>query len=329
MKKLLFGLAVISMLMTCFTGCGGSNKSSNSNSEGYSTKMIRIGSASMGGNNYVMGNAIAQLINEKMHGVKASNQETDGSAANVNLLEDKDIEMALVMGATLQQAVEGGGKFKKEDAKNLALIGTIKFDTYHILVNKDAKINTIADLKGKSVGVGPMGGGPFINAKFLLDSYGISVSDIKPMYGTVADCYEQLKSGQIDALIHCASSGSSQPADAMTSGSVILLPIDSEHIEKMLKVNRSFSKFIIPANTYKNQDKDIETVASTSVLVCRSDLDKKLIYDFTKTFYENQKYLLTFHAVFSNAIAKNAPSGKVLDFHPGAAQYLKEIGVIK
>lgn len=333
MKKMLSVLLTIAMIL-CFTACGESN---NQNPEIHSEEpqtvspgldQIRIGSASMGGGTYTIGNAIAQLINEKMDGIKGFNQETSGSGEDITLLESGEVEIGIVMGATLQQAVDGTGSFEGMPCKNISTIGTFKFDTYHVYTYTNAKINTISDLAGKKIGVGPMGGGIEVNANALLSAYGITPDDYTPIYGTASDMYEQLKVGQIDALIHCAAAGTSQPSDALASGKVSLLPIDSDKIDELMKTNRSFCHFTIAAGTYENQPEDIETMASANILVCRSDIDEESIYQFTKAFYENNEYLLTFYAQLTDAVPENASFGQLTGFHPGAERYLKEVGAI-
>ncbi len=292
-------------------------------------KFIRIGSASMGGNVYIQGNALAQLINEKMDGVKASNQETNGSVENIIFLDEKEVEFALVMGATLQQAVDGTGSFKGHKVNTLNLMGLVKFDTYHVYVYKGAGITSIPGLKGKKIGVGPMGGGVQVNANALLSGYGITTKDYTPMYGTVSDMYEQLKTGQIDALIHCATAGTSQPSDALASGKVALLPIPKADAERIIRQNRSFSPYVLKANLYADQPEAINTIASTNVMICRKDLDAEFVYRFMKLFYENNAYLQTFHATFAQSKPEDATTAQLIPLHPGAARYLKEIGALK
>ncbi len=290
---------------------------------------IRIGSASMGGGSYTIGNAIAQMINEKMNGIKGFNQETSGSGENITLLENGEVEIGLIMGATLQAAVDKTGSFKDVDCKNLATVATFKFDTYHVYTYTGAKIDKIEDLKGKKIGVGPMGGGIETNANVLLEAYGITPADYTPIYGTASDMYEQLKVGQIDALIHCAAAGTSQPADALASGKVKLLNVDEAIVNKLIETNRSFSTYTIPANTYQNQTETVNTMASANILVCRKDIDEESIYQFTKAFYENHEYILTIYAQLTDALPENATKGQLVDFHPGALRYFKEIGIVK
>ena len=331
MKKTI-SLFLALVMILCLAACGKTPETTPAASED-APKMgltqFRIGSASMGGGSYTIGNAIAQMINEKMNGVKGFNQETSGSGENVTLLESGEIEIGLIMGATLQAAVDGTGSFKDAPCKNLATIATFKFDTYHVYTYSSAQINSIEELKGKKIGVGPMGSGVETNANTLLEAYGITPDDYKPIYGTVADMYEQLKVGQIDALIHCAAAGTSQPADALASGKVKLLGVDSSIVEKLMQTNRSFSAYTIPANTYQNQSEDVVTMASANILVCRKDIDEESIYQFTKAFYENHEYILTIYKQLQDAIPENAVKGQILDFHPGAERYLKEVGAVK
>src|SRR5262245_49800435 len=56
---------------------------------------IGIGTATTGGAYYPIGNAIAQLWSDKVPGVKASAQATNGTPHNIQLMAKKEAEVAL------------------------------------------------------------------------------------------------------------------------------------------------------------------------------------------------------------------------------------------
>ena len=86
---------------------------------------------------------------------------------------------------------------------------------------------------------------------------------------------------------------------------------------------------VIPAKTYKGQDKDVKTVTVQSVLAVSSELDDKLVYDLTKAIWDNQKELSGMLSALSDLNIKKALTGITTPYHPGAIKYYKEHGMMK
>ena len=57
------------------------------------------------------------------------------------------------------------------------------------------------------------------------------------------------------------------------------------------------------------------------------DMDDDWVYELTKLIYENNEFLIPFHANFRDTVPENINTGRILKMHPGAARYLTEVGV--
>lgn len=289
---------------------------------------VRIGTASLGGNFYNWGSAIAQLLIEKM-GCDASSQATNGSAANCYLVRDGEVEIALCQGNTLYEAVSGTGNFEGETFSTLRSVGTISFNVYHVMVRTDAKIETIEDLRGKRIAMGPVGGGVEISARKFLEAYGINDGDFSPIYGTVAEMHEQMKTGQIDAYVNAVAAGTAQTTDTLSDSKITLLPMSKEDVDRYVSNNPDVGAFTIPAGTYADQNEDIYTMGSAVIIFVDASMPEEFAYEFTKHFYEENEFLMSYNSGFSNATPQNALVGLCLPLHSGSERYLKEIGIIK
>lgn len=327
-KKWLIVLSVLMvLLMAVMAGCGGSDakKSGASNK----VEFLRIGTASMGGNFFPLGSALAQLINDKVPGAKSSAQATGGSAENCNFLEQGELELALVQSETLNDAYNGTGKFKGRAIKKLRGITSIYFNSFHILVRKDSGINDISDIRGKRVAVGPVAGGIEINHNKILSIFGINKTDYKPIYGTREEATEFLKTNRADVHIYATGKGSSQITDLMSTGDIKLLTLTADQIKKLTAKYHDLGTSTIPKGTYKNQDYDVHTVVGGSLFVATDKMPADLVYKITKAIFENKKTLETAHKYFKETTAKTATQSMSIPLHPGAAKYLKEIKAIK
>lgn len=335
MKKL-FALILAALMLLSLAACGGKTDPTSDGSDqsgekiesspGTSVDMWRIGTASMTGNFYTIGSAIAQMINNCMDGEEAAAQATGGSADNCWLLEDKEIELALIQSATAKQAVDGLDAFENHPIDMMRGIGVTQLNTFHCIVNKNSGVEKIEDLTGKKIGVGPMGGGVEVNANILLGEFG--VTDFSPIYGTMGEALEQVQTGEVDCVIYATTVGSANVSDCLDSGKCELIGMSAEKAEEICANRAEFGVATIPADTYKDQTEDVATFAGTCLILTREDISEEDVYQLTKAFYENHDYLVNQNALFSDITPGIASVGMCVPFHPGAERYLKEQGVL-
>ncbi|MCP5495533.1 MAG: TAXI family TRAP transporter solute-binding subunit [Leptospiraceae bacterium] len=133
---------------------------------------------------------------ESSLGLKLSVQYSVGSHENaLNLFEgvctmgilQEDVAMYL-LSKTLDQA----------EGSSYNIILPLHNEDVHLLVNTSSGINTISDMQGKKVNLGPIGSGTYITAKLILDSQGFTSP---PTYYTAAlsDAAAGVQNGTYDA----------------------------------------------------------------------------------------------------------------------------------
>jgi TRAP-type uncharacterized transport system substrate-binding protein len=121
---------------------------------------------------------------------------TPGAASNVtDLLYLKDVDLAIVHADVLQH-------FKMLHSipnleKQINFISTLQISELHVLVRPE--INSFEDLEGKKVSFNTEGAGPSITGPILFERLGVHV---EPVYINNAIALEEMKSGEIAALLH-------------------------------------------------------------------------------------------------------------------------------
>lgn len=337
MKKF-FSIIFVLMFVLSTVACGGVSNSSTSDvtpvegeeeGVGRSTDYIRIGSASVGGTAFIQMNAIAQLVNEKWDGVESTSQSTSGSSENIKLTLEGDLDAAQAQASVIEEAIEGIGSFENKpiDRDKLRCLATIQFNSIHLLTRKEAKIEKVEDLKGKRVGVGPVSGSHESAAKAFCENAGISYDDIKPIYGSVSELCESIKTGGLDALFYCTPHPSSTIDDVLNTGKVKLVGITKDIAQAVDSKSTSWGSYTIAAGSYSGQDEDIITIVTPTMFFVREDMDDDWVYKFTKLIYESNEFLIPFHANFKYTVPENINTGRILKMHPGAAKYFDEINI--
>jgi TRAP transporter TAXI family solute receptor len=291
------------------------------------SEFARIGTSTVGGGFYLIGNTIAQLGNSVKNGINYT-AVTGGSAKNLVALEKKDMEFGLSQSASTYEAWNGIGSFEGRPLKQIRFVTAIYPMPAHILVNGD-DIKSIADLKGKRVDYGSIGQGIETNCRIILGAYGIKDEDIKiDRYGR-SEVVEALQTGAVQGHVWLTTYPNAQVEDMLTKN-VRLLPIDPEQRAMILEQNPFFIPSVIPAGTYKGYDQDIPTIAAVGALFTYADMKEDVVYKTVKMMYENVQFLKdrlpNYFAEFS---IENALNGCIMDIHPGALRYYKEVGLLK
>ena len=288
-------------------------------------KFLRIGTASLGGNFFPMGAAIASVIDQHVPGIKATAQASSGSAFNMTAIQDGEQEMAVCQGPAVSDAVANG---KTPDVRTIA---NYSATPQHIMVRLGANITSIADLKGKKMEMLAAGDGVEVSTRKVLSALGMKWEDIKPEYsGNRVQAASRLKTGQADGIIDATGLGAAWITDIVGDGSrFTFLSLSDAEIGKILAANKEFSRMDIPAGTYRGQDKTISGVGVWTVIVCSKNLSDDLVYNITKQLFANQQFLKERHNYFKDLSPQNIVGAVVAPLHPGAARYYKEIGVLK
>jgi TRAP transporter TAXI family solute receptor len=135
-----------------------------------------------------------------------------------------------------------------------------------------------------------------------------------------------MKNRQLMATLQSAGLGVASLKDLSNSSDINVVSVQKEVVDK---IGPPFISAIIPANTYKGQDKDVPTAAVVNYLVTSSAVSDDLAYQMTKLVYESLPDLEAAHSAAKGIKLENAALGSPVPMHPGAIRYFKEKGLIK
>lgn len=290
---------------------------------------IRIGTSSVGGGFYLIGNTIAQLGNADLGKEMNFTAVTGGSIKNCINLGKGEVELGMVQSATIDEAWKGSGEFGGKPVKQLRWVTAIYPMPCHILVSKSSKIKSIPDFKGKNIDFGPVGGGIEVNARAILDAFGIKEEEVKVDRFGRAEVAEALKTGRVDGHIWATNAPNAQVTDMVSSGKVALIGISQAGIKDIIKKYPFFAASKIPGGTYDGYSKDTQTVAPIGALLTSEKMDEETVYKITKMLHENTSFLQKRLNYFSDFNLKLALAGMSIPLHPGAKRYYVEKGLIK
>jgi TRAP transporter TAXI family solute receptor len=128
---------------------------------------------------------------------------------------------------------------------------------------------------------------------------------------------EELLKGNINSLI-VTGRPPQQSVTRALQGGARLLDIDGSKIDTLRAYYPLLRRMVIPRGTYQGQDAHVHTIRVDLLLVCRADLDNNLVYELTRSYFED-----TPENIRDRTDPQRAPA-VVIPLHPGAARYYRE-----
>lgn len=286
---------------------------------------LRIGTAGEGGNYNSLGNALSQTLQKDPYKVNVEVKTTAGSAANIRLLSQDYLELAIAQSDVIDEMYSG--TLDTQAMKGYSAIASLYPEPVQIVVRADSGIASVSDLAGKKVSVGEADSGTQKNAAQILQAYGLTSNMLTVQNMTYAEASKALGDGSIDAMFCTAGAPAQVITDLSGSTPVNLIPIEGQQSDLLTGAYGFYAKAVIPAGTYKGQDSDVTTLAVMSVLLASDKTPADKIYTITGALFKEKTALNDAVPVEFDLQEQKAVESVTIPFHPGAAQYYQECGI--
>lgn len=331
MKKfrLNFLFVMILLLTMIVAACNGGNEggSGDTSDEGGGespSQDLSLLTGGTGGTYYPLGGQMGNIISDNTE-ANITPQTSGASAENMETLRAGEAELAFSQTDIAAYALEGKEMFEGDPIDNIQAIASLYPETVQLVTTAESGIQSVDDLKGKTVSVGAPGSGAYINAMQILEIHGMSDKDIKAQNLSFDESTDGIQAGNIDAAFITAGTPTGAVEALSAQNDVVIVPIADDKIQELVEKYPYYAEDTIPSGTYKIES-DVKTVAVKAMLVATKELDENLVYEMTKALYENTDQIT--HAKGEFMTPETALEGLGdMELHPGAAKYFEEIGV--
>jgi uncharacterized protein len=288
-----------------------------------------LATATPGGGFPVYGAAFAETVNQMEPALLVQTRNTKGSTENIPLIEAGRVDIALVTGEPLYEAINGIGR----SPANLRIITAMYSSPGMFVTRGDNPNRTIANLVGKSVAFGAKGSGLVILARYVLDGLGYDMDkDFQAVYlDHAGDGPLMVEDGRVAALWGGGSGWPGFTAVAKSPAGARFIVPDAAQIQRIVTKHTLLKPMTIPANSYPGQTEPMNSVGSWSFVIARPTLSDDTAYKLARAVHMGEAAIAKRLPQASETTSANtvASAPRVDLIHPGTQKYLREIGLMR
>lgn len=276
--------------------------------------------------------ATAQVVKKRFPDV---NVQVEPGAALVNMekIRTDKADLGWSMTTVLSDARSGKGAFKGKQTDKALYVANYYPNVWQLVVPADSDIRSVKDLRGKAVALPARGNTSLADGwELLLRVNGMSLSDLgTKSYGPVSSNGEAMRNRQAVAAGWFTVVPASFVLDVGSSMKLRMIAVSDEEFGKLREINPGFARYVVKTGTYAEQgiEGEVRTFQSPTILIASSKTPEETIYKITKAIVEGRGEFAAVVKAMSGITAEQMAESFGMPYHPGAARYFKEAGLIK
>ncbi|PLX83868.1 MAG: C4-dicarboxylate ABC transporter substrate-binding protein [Desulfuromonas sp.] len=330
--------AVLAIVAFLLFGCKGEQQATVEAPDAQKSAAMRfatIGTGGVTGVYYPTGGAISKMVNKKAkeYRLRATVESTGGSVFNVNAIMTGDLEFGIVQSDRQYQAYHGRADWDGNPQQRLRAVFSIHPESVTLVAAVDSGIQTLAELRDKTVSIGNPGSGQRGNAGDLFEAAGIDPeNDFRAEGLKAAESAGMLQDERIDAYFYTVGHPNGSVKEAVAGArKVRFVPVDEATVAKLTARFPYYAPSLIPVEFYPGvaNEADVPTFGVKATLCTSADVPEDVVYAVTKEVFENFDEFKGLHPAYKVLTKKSMLQGLSAPLHPGAERYFKEAGLME
>ncbi len=283
---------------------------------------------------YVTVFGISEIINKKSKWLRATAVESSGTSENARLVEDRPKEVLAFGNPVMLYPAKIGQRPAWDHPMPMKVIcQLVAAGIVPATLNPDIK--SIADCKGKTIMIWLKGGEYELLWDGWLSAHGMSLDDVKLVYGSATKACDSLKDGRIDIgmLGLVAPEVGVMPPNwtqLMVERDVRYVQLTDKDFEAArAKYGYPWYLGIMPKATNRGFTSDVWYRKSVNLMMCHPDMDDQVVTEFLTIMFENYKDLVRYHKANAAMSPEKFTDCGVAkeDFHPAAIKFYEKHGI--
>jgi len=297
--------------------------------------MQSIKTGGMTGVYYAAGSAIAKMHNKKRkeYNLRLITETSEGSVANIEDVIGGSAAFGIAQSNALYYARKGEQHWQGDPHDELRSVLGLYTEDFTIVAAVDADINSLADLKGKTINIGEHGSMDAIQAMSLFKRLGLDPeNDLTICERPTYEASELIQSGDIDAYFYTVGHPNLSIKEAASGErKLMIVEPDREFVDRLAENSEYLVVTDIPVDYYADivNKGPVHTLSVKAILFSRVDTDEQIVYNMVKEVFDNLDLFKLQHPAFANLTPERLSTNLFLPLHPGAERYFKEAGLLR
>ncbi|HXV60664.1 MAG TPA: TAXI family TRAP transporter solute-binding subunit [Vicinamibacteria bacterium] len=284
---------------------------------------LSIATGNPSGLYYPLGGGLASVWSKHVPGVNIKAEVTAGSVTNLIQVAKLESDIGLAQGDSVADAVRGANAFPKP--LPLAVLAKMYPNVVHLVTVEGSGVDSVSDLLGKKVSVGPPGSGNAVTAWNILDAVGIGEDEFVVRQLNYAETANGLKDGVIDAGFIAGGVGIAAIVELAAARDIALVPFTDEEMATISARIPAYSSFSVPRGVYRGVNEPVQTPTLWNFLVVHQSMDEETAYRLVRAIFDHRSVLESISQVARFIVPETAADVGDLPLHPGARRYYDEV----
>jgi len=267
--------------------------------------------------NHTSASAVAKVLKEKA-GFNVVVQPTAGESVMLPMVSRGEAEFGI---ANIFEVVHA-----RTTSPNIRLIGSLHALRGAFWVRKETNMKTMADLKGKRVGLGYSAMrtiDPLVKA--MLATGGLTENDISPiLIPNVIRGADDFASGNADMFFFAFGAAKVREVDATVGGIRALEIPDSGMAAAKKLVPEGYLTPATPSPFFVGVDHPMKVYTWDNMIFTNAKVSDDVVYKLIDTLEKNKQELVSIQPALREFSAANLYKAYDLPYHPGALKYFKD-----
>lgn len=260
-------------------------------------------------------------VQSAMPDVHVESVHTSGSLVVLSSLQQGKGDFGFSLADVAYMAYRKGLDGEPFPHDNLRAVAVRWMSTMYVLVPRDGHLQSVKDLQGLRVGiVGPGSAGELLT-RLLLEAHGLTYDQLKPVFSEPERLAARIKTGELDAAIFPATP-LSDVNEMMRANGLRAVELDRDVVRRLQAEYPFVKAFSLDTGLVGSSGR--LSVGVDSVLVCRADLDERLVYGLTRVIHS----ILSDMARTQPGVDPNTAAAAPIPLHAGAARFYRERQVL-
>ncbi|MCF1592125.1 TAXI family TRAP transporter solute-binding subunit [Streptomyces muensis] len=288
---------------------------------------LRIATGESDGFYAAFGQLLADQVTQVYPRLSCEVLRSEGSVANVRLVEERRADVALALADIAWAAYAGSAPFGRRVP--LRAIGRVYENYVQLAVRADAPIRAVSDLAGRTVSLGAPASGGAVLGDRLLRAAGLTPgTDVRVRHLLMPQAARAVADGSVDALLVAGGVPLPVLSGLDVRPGIRLLPLAGLLPRLRAGTERSGSGLeavTVPAAAYRGTP-EVATIGVANLLLCRPDLPAPVAAALTHVLVRRAGRLVPTTALGTQFLdARSLISTGVVPLHSGAVAAYREL----